>query len=257
MKHGHSNLLKDETQYHIGLKKGDVGRYVILPGDPGRVPKIASYFDEAEKVAQNREYTTYTGTVDGIKVSCTSTGIGCPSAAIALEELIRIGADTFIRVGTAGAIQPGIKLGDIVVSTAAIREEGTTRQYVPLSYPAVGDLDVAWALRKGARNLGLNCHCGIMHCKDSFYIEEPEMIPQFTHNNQLWETWQRSQVLATSMESAALFVIGSIRKVRVGEVTAIIGLTYGDAPIVKKVGVEEAIKTSIEAVKILHKMDSE
>jgi uridine phosphorylase len=256
LEHGHGNLLKEETQYHIGMKPGDVGRYVLLPGDPGRVPKIAKFFDSSEKVAQNREYTTYTGLVDGIKVSCTSTGIGCPSAAIAIEELIRIGADTFIRIGTAGALQREVKLGDVVISTAAVREEGTSRQYVPLSYPAVADLDVTYALREAARKLGVSSHCGIMHCKDAFYIEEPSMIPQARLNLDLWETWTKSRVMATSMESAALFTIGTIRNVRVGEITAIIGLTYEDTPIIKKVGVDEAIKVAIEAIKILNKMDS-
>lgn len=216
MEHGHSNLLKEEIQYHIGMKTGDVGRYVLLPGDPGRVPKIAEFFDSSEKVAQNREYTTYTGMVDGIKVSCTSTGIGCPSAAIAIEELIKIGADTFIRIGTAGALQKEVKLGDVVISTGAVREEGTSRQYVPVSYPAVADLDVTYALREAARKLKISSHCGIMHCKDAFYIEEPNMIPQAGLNQDLWETWTKSRVMATSMESAALFTIGTIRNVRVG-----------------------------------------
>lgn len=256
MEHGHTKLSESEVQYHVGLKKGDVGRYVLLPGDPGRVPKIAKHFDSAEQVASNREYNTYTGYVDGIKISSTSTGIGCPSAAIALEELIRVGADTFIRVGTAGALQPDIKLGDVVISTGAVREEGTSRQYVPISYPAVADLDVTLALREACKNLGIASHCGVMHCKDAFYIEEPEMIPQAKHNLDLWETWRRADVKATSMESAALFTIGTIRKVRVGEITAIIGLTYDDSPIIKKVGVDEAIQAAIEAVKILHKWDS-
>jgi uridine phosphorylase len=255
VEHGHGNLLNAEVQYHVGLKKGDVGRYVLLPGDPGRVPYISKFFDEASLVASNREYTTYTGSVDGIKISCTSTGIGCPSAAIAIEELIKIGADTFIRIGTSGAVNTDVRLGDAVISTAAIREEGTTRQYVPLSYPAVADLDVTLALREAAKKLGFRYHCGIMHCKDAFYIEEPDMIPQAKHNQELWETWRKSRVLATSMEAAALFTIGSIRNVRVGEVTAVIGLTYDDTPIIKKVGVDEAIKIAIEAVKILNTMD--
>ena len=118
-----------------------------MPGDPGRVPVIASFFDNAREVAFNREYRTFTGTVDGIKVSACSTGIGCPSAAIAIEELIKCGADTFIRIGTCGALQREVKLGDLCITTAAVREEGTTRQYVPLSYPAVADLDVTLARR--------------------------------------------------------------------------------------------------------------
>ncbi|MCQ2736657.1 MAG: uridine phosphorylase [bacterium] len=239
-------------QYHIGLDKDDIGRYVILPGDPGRVPVIASYLDRAEKVAQNREYTTYTGYLGETKVSVTSTGIGCPSAAIALEELVKIGADTFIRVGTAGGLQPSIELGDVVIPTGAIREEGTTRQYIPLSYPAVPDLDVTVALRDAAKKLGLRHHTGVCHCKDAFFIEGEEGLPIAEENKNLWKAWERANVLATSMEDAALFVISQIRKVRVGEILAIIGLTYKDAPIVdKKLGIDDAIRTAIEAIKIL------
>jgi uridine phosphorylase len=244
-----------DKEYHIALGRGDVGRYVILPGDPGRVPHIASYLDNAKLIAQNREYTTYVGTLDDIKVAVTSTGIGCPSAAICLEELIKIGADTFIRVGTAGALQKEVGLGDLVVPTGAIREEGTTRQYIPLSYPAVPDLDVTIALREGAIKLGHKVHTGVCHCKDAFYIEGELDIPLKEYNEDLWKAWYRANVLATSMEDAALFVISSIRKVRAGEVLAIIGLTYDDKPIVKKVGVDEAIKTALEAIRILHARD--
>lgn len=249
-------MIDHEKQYHIQLKKGDIGKYVILPGDPGRVPLIASYFDEAKEIAFNREYRTFTGTVDGIKISSTSTGIGCPSTAIAIEELIRVGAEVFIRVGTAGALQRNIGLGDVVISTSAVREEGTTRQYIPLSYPAVADLDVTLALRLAARRLGIKHHCGISHCKDAFFIESEKDAPPLPiqeQNQLLWKAWERSNVLATSMEASALFVVSSIRKVKAGEVVAIIGLTYDDAPIVAKVGVEEAIRVAIEAVKILEK----
>jgi uridine phosphorylase len=247
-----------EVQYHVHLKKGDVGRYVLLPGDPGRVPVIAKFFDSAKEISFNREYRTYTGYIDGIKVSCTSTGIGCPSTAIAVEELIKCGADTFIRIGTAGSLQKEVGLGDICITTASVREEGTTRQYVPLSYPAVADLDVTLALREAAKNLGFRHHCGIGHCKDAFFIEGEETpLPIKEMNEMRWNAWYRANVLSTSMEAAALFVVSSIRRVRAGEVLAIIGLTYADAPIVKKVGVDEAIKTAIEAVKILHAMDTE
>lgn len=242
---------KDERQYHIAMGTGDVGRYVLLPGDPGRVEKIASFFDDAQQVAQNREYTTWTGFVDGIKISATSTGIGCPSAAIAIEELSRIGADTFIRVGTAGSLQKGVGIGDLVISTASIRDEGTTRQYVPLSYPAVADLDVTVALRRAAAIFGLRAHTGITHCKDSFYSEGDESVPIAFFLRERWKTWMKANVLSTSMESAALFVISSIKNLRVGEILAIIGLTYEDNPIVKKVGIDDAIRTAIEAVKIL------
>lgn len=244
-------------EYHIALGKGDVGRYVLLPGDPGRVPVIASFFDKAQKVAQNREYTTYTGYVDGIKISATSTGIGCPSTAIAVEELAKCGADTFIRVGTAGSLQRGVGLGDLVISTSSVREDGTSRQYVPLSYPAVADLDVTLALREAAKKLGYRAHTGISHTKDAFYIEDHKTLPLAKYQKELWEVWERANVVATAMEASALFVISSIKKLRAGEILAIIGLTYDDAPIVKKVGIEEAIKTAIGAVKILHKIDSQ
>lgn len=242
-------------QYHIHLKPGDVGRYVLMPGDPGRVPKIAAHFDDAKEVAFNREYRTFTGHVDGIKVSCTSTGIGCPSTAIAVEELIKIGADTFIRIGTAGSLQKEVGLGDLCVTTGSVREEGTTRQYVPLSYPAVADLDVTLALREAAKKLGFKAHTGISHCKDAFFIEGDCGLPLEDENKSKWKAWYRSNVLSTSMESAALFVVSSIKRVRAGEVLAIIGLTFEDKPIVAKVGIDEAIKTAIEAVKILDAAD--
>jgi uridine phosphorylase len=240
-------------QYHIHLKRGDVGRYVLLPGDPGRVPLIASFFDGAREVAFNREYRTFTGTVDGIPISCTSTGIGCPSTAIAVEELVRIGADTFIRIGTAGSLQREVGLGDLCISTAAVREEGTTRQYVPLSYPAVADLDVTCALREAARRLGLKHHVGISHCKDAFFIEGDCGLPAEDENRSKWKAWYRANVLSTAMESAALFVVSSIKRVRAGEILAIIGLTYDDRPVVAKVGVEDAIRVAVEAVRILER----
>ncbi len=245
-----------ERQYHIGLKQGDIGKYVLLPGDPGRVPMIASFFDDAKEVAFNREYRTFTGHVEGIKVSATSTGIGCPSAAIAVEELIKVGAEVFIRIGTAGALQRQVGLGDVVITTAAIREDGTTRQYVPLSYPAVADLDVTLALRQAAERLEIKHHWGICHCKDAFFMESEkgsEPVPIEEQNQALWKTWERANVLSTSMESAAIFVISSIKGVKAGEVLAIIGLTYDDTPIVAKVGIEEAIQVAIEAVRIMER----
>ena len=245
---------KVEMQYHVHLKPGDVGRYVLLPGDPGRVPLIASFFDNAKEVAFNREYRTWTGTVAGIKVSCCSTGIGCPSTAIAVEELIKCGADTFIRIGTCGALQPEVKLGDLCITTGAVREEGTTQQYVPLSYPAVADLDVTLALREAARKLKIPAHTGIGHCKDAFFIEDKD-IPIREEIEAKWNAWYKSNVISTSMESAALFVVSTIRRVRAAEVLATIGLTYEDAPIIAKVGVEEAIRTAVEAIKILDRQD--
>ena len=140
-----------EVMYHIGMSKGDVGRYVFLPGDPGRCELIASYFDDPKLIAYNREYKTYTGSLLGEKVSVTSTGIGCPSSAIAVEELIAIGADTFIRVGTSGGIQPQTHTGDVALVNSAIRDEGTSLHYLPVEFPAIADIDVLVALREAAK----------------------------------------------------------------------------------------------------------
>ena len=244
-------------QYHIALEKGEVAKYVLLPGDPGRVPQIAEFFDSARKVAGNREFVTYTGEVDGIPISATSTGIGCPSAAICVEELARVGAEVFIRVGTAGSLQEHVDLGHLVITTGAVREEGTSRQYVPISYPAVADLGVATALVEAAQKLGFAHHTGIGHCKDAFYAEFSEGQPMSEEWDRRWKVWQRSGVLATSMESAAIFVLSSIKGLRAGEVLAVVGLAYKDHPVLEaKRGIEEAIKVAIEAVKILEGRDS-
>jgi uridine phosphorylase len=243
-------MIVDGEQYHLALKQGDIGRYVLLPGDPDRVPYIASFLEEPREIARRREYLTYSGTYKGVPVAVTSTGIGCPSAAIAVEELLEIGADTFIRVGTAGAVHPDVHVGDLVITLGAVREEGTTHQYVPPSFPAVADIDVTLALRESARALQLTAHVGISHCKDAFYSEEPGRTP--LDHEQRWRTWQRARVLSTSMEAAAIFVVSYIRGARAGEVVAVIGDTAGNTPIVKKVGIDEAIRCALEAVVRLH-----
>ncbi len=249
----------NKVQYHIGLSKGDIGKYILLPGDPKRTELIAKFFDDAKEVAFNREFRTFSGYIKGyngkrIKVSTTSTGIGCPSAAICIEELANIGGEVFIRVGTAGSLQKEVNIGDLVITAASVREEGTTRQYVPLSYPAVANIKVVNSLIKAAEKLAYKYHVGIVHCKDAFYTESfnsEGKLPLKEYNKILWKVWQRSNVLATSMESSALFVVGSIRKLMVGEILAIIGSTWSKKPIVRKVGIEEAIKVAIEAIKIL------
>lgn len=205
------------TQYHIGLKPGDVGEYVILPGDPKRCEKIAKYFDNPVLVGDSREYVTYTGTVDGVKVSVTSTGIGGPSASIALEELTNIGANTFIRVGTCGGMDIDVKGGDVVVATGAIRMEGTSKEYAPIEYPAVPDLGVTNALVDACKDLGAEYHAGVVECKDSFYGQhQPEKHPVSYELLNKWEAWLRMGCIASEMESAALFIVGSYRRVRTG-----------------------------------------
>ena len=204
-------------QYHIQVKKGEVGRYVLLPGDPGRCKKIAGLLDDAKFVAQNREYVTYTGYLEGEMVSITSTGIGGPSAAIALEELVMSGADTFIRIGTCGGIQTDVKSGDMVIANGAIRMDGTSREYAPLEFPAISDVEVLNALIYAADNLGVKSHVGVVQSKDSFYGQHsPESKPVSYELLNKWEAWKNLGALASEMEAATLFVVGASLKVRVG-----------------------------------------
>ncbi len=209
---------EDESkQYHIQVGKGDVGRYVILPGDPKRCAKIAAYFDEPQLVADSREFTTYTGSLLGEKVSVTSTGIGGPSASIAMEELIKAGADTFVRIGTCGGMQTDVKSGDIVIAQAAIRMEGTSREYAPIEFPAVADLDITNALVDSAKELKLDYHVGVVQCKDAFYGQhDPESFPGGAELIRKWDAWLRLGTIASEMESAAIFIVASARHVRAG-----------------------------------------
>ena len=254
-----SLVYSDDKQYHIGLKKGDVGRYVILPGDPGRCEKIAAKFDSPAFVASNREYTTYTGTLLGEKVSVVSTGIGGPSAAIAMEELVNIGADTFIRVGTSGGMQPEVEAGHIVVATGAIRLDGAGREYAPIEYPAVADFNVTHALKRGAEKLNKTTHLGVVQCKDSFYGQHsPETMPVANRLKDDWDAWIKCGALTSEMESATLFIVGAIRRVRVGAVLAVMGnQTRREMGLPDRIihDTESAIDTAIEAIKILIEQD--
>lgn len=249
------NYSADGRQYHIGLKAGDVGKYVILPGDPKRCRKIAEYFDDAKLVADNREYTTYTGYLNGEKVSVTSTGIGGPSAAIALEELVNIGAETFIRVGTCGGIDINVKGGDVVIATGAIRMEGTSKEYAPVEFPAVANLDVINSLVTAAKTLEYNFHTGIVQCKDSFYGQHnPDRMPVNYELNNKWEAWKRLGCLASEMESAALFIVASYLRVKMGSVFLTVANQEREKqnlenPVVHDT--EKAIKAAIQALKIL------
>lgn len=210
-------------QYHLQVGKGDVGRYVILPGDPKRCEKIAAYLDDAKLVADSREYITYTGILEGEKVSVTSTGIGGPSASIALEELVKCGADTFIRVGTCGGMQMDVKSGDIVIANAAIRMEGTSKEYAPVEYPAVAHPDVLFALIEAAKRAGVPWHVGVSQCKDAFYGQHnPELMPVSYELENKWEAWLRMGAMASEMESAALFIVGSFLRVRVGSLFVVV-----------------------------------
>ena len=205
------------TQFHIRCNAEDVGRYCFLPGDPGRCESIAKHFDNPIHVGMNREYNIYTGTLLGEKVSVCSTGIGGPSAAIAMEELRNIGVDTFIRVGTCGGIDMDVLPGDVVVATGAIRFEHTSLEYAPIEFPAVPDFGVTAALKAASEALGFRTHVGVVQCKDSFYGQHaPETSPVYYELLQKWESWKRLGVKASEMESAALFVVAAALGVRCG-----------------------------------------
>ena len=250
-----------ERQYHIHCAPGEVGRYVILPGDPGRCASIAAYFDDAKLVAQNREYTTYTGTLLGVPVSVCSTGIGGPSASIAMEELHKLGADTFIRTGTCGGIDLDVKSGDIVVATGAIRFEHTSMEYAPIEFPAVADFGITAALVDASKALGYTTHSGVVQCKDSFYGQHsPEASPVYYELLQKWESWKRLGVKASEMESAALFVVAAALHVRCGSCFHVVWNQERE-----KAGLDQdmsedtsaAVRVAVEALKTVIARDKE
>ncbi len=214
-------LTNTEKLYHINLSKDEIegAKYAIVPGDPGRVEKIAEFLDDAKLLTFNREYKTYLGTLNGEKVVVTSTGIGGPSAAIAIEELNQLGIENFIRVGTAGAMQMDVKAGDLVVVTGAIRMEGTSKEYLPIEFPAVADLDITYALRESAKKLNLAYHTGVVQCKDSFYGQHsPARMPVSYELENKWQAWIKGGCLASEMESAALFTVCSALGAKAGAV---------------------------------------
>ena len=252
---------EEGLQYHLQIRSGDVGRYVILPGDPKRCAKIAEHFENARLIADSREFVTYTGYLDGEKVSVTSTGIGGPSATIALEELTLCGAHTFVRVGTCGGIDLDVKGGDLVVATGAVRMEGTSREYAPIEYPAVSDFQVATALTAAGRELGYTCHTGVVQSKDAFYGQhEPQRMPVSYELLNKWEAWKRMGCKASEMESAALFIAAAHLRVRCGTVLLVIGNQERNAlgmdnPIVHDT--ESAIRAGVLAIRKLIQSDRE
>ena len=254
------NYSEDKTMYHIGVAPGQVGRYVLLPGDPKRCKKIAAYFDDPVFVADNREYVTYTGKLDGVPVSVTSTGIGGPSASIAMEELKMCGADTFIRIGTAGGMDLDVQAGDVVIANAAIRMEGTSKEYAPIEWPAAADFEITSVLNQAAENLGFRHHVGVVECKDAFYGQhKPEDLPVSYELLNKWQSWLKLGCKASEMESAALFTVAAYLKVRVGSVLFIMSnqerVKQGLSNEIEH-DTDKAIKTAIEALRLLIKQDS-
>ena len=256
------NYSEDQSkQYHTQVGKGDVGRYVLMPGDPKRCAKIAKYLQDAQLIADNREYVTYTGLLDGVKVSVTSTGIGGPSTAIAMEELSLCGVDTFVRVGTCGGMQPEIKSGDIVIATGAVRMEGTSREYAPIEYPSVPSLEVVNALVQAAEKLDAPSHTGVVQCKDSFFGQhEPEKMPVGYELTRKWEAWKMLGCLASEMESAAMYIVAAKLHARAGTCLLVVANQERE-----KLGLANpvahdtdlAVRVAIEAVRSLIHRDKE
>ena len=248
-----------EKQFHIRCTSEDIGRYCILPGDPGRVPAIAALFENAHQVAYNREFNVWTGTLLGEKVTACSTGIGGPSASIAMEELHKCGADTFIRTGTCGGIDLNVQSGDVVVATGAIRYEHTSREYAPIEFPAVADFQVTNALVEATKKLGFPLHTGIVQCKDSFYGQhDPAASPVYYELQQKWESWKRLGVKASEMESAALFVVAAALGCRCGSCFHVVWNQEREAAGLDQKMSEDtssSVKVSVEALKLLIEAD--
>ena len=246
-------------QFHIACAQGDIGRYCILPGDPGRVPAIAALFDDAKQIAYNREFNVWTGTLLGEKVTACSTGIGGPSASIAMEELHKCGADTFIRTGTCGGIDLNVQSGDVVVATGAIRYEHTSREYAPIEFPAVADFQVTNALVEATKKLGFPLRTGIVQCKDSFYGQhDPAASPVYYELQQKWESWKRLGVKASEMESAALFVVAAALGCRCGSCFHVVWNQEREAAGLDQKMSEDtssSVKVSVEALKLLIEAD--
>lgn len=249
------------VQYHINCRAGETGEYCILPGDPGRCEKIAAYFDEPKQISYNREYNIYTGKLLGVPVSVCSTGIGGPSTAIAVEELFACGTKKFIRIGTCGGISLNVRSGDDVIASGAVRFEGTSREYAPLEFPAVPDYDVLSALVEAARRLGAPHHVGVVQCKDSFYGQHsPSRMPISAELREKWEAWKRLGVLASEMESAALFTVCASLGAKAGSVFHAVwnqerhaaGLDAGES---ESHDTDSAIRIAVEAIKIMIERD--
>lgn len=240
----------DDKEYHIDIAPGEIPPLILLPGDPFRAKMIAeNFFDNPECISKKREFWSYKGTYKGVPVAACSTGIGCPSAAIAIEELIRVGGHTFVRVGTAGAIDNSLRAGDVVIFSGAVRDDGTSRQYVPLEFPAIANPSLLLALVSAAEGIDAPYRVGIGHSKDAFYSEFPDLVSDPKGMEAKWESYRRAGVMATEMESAALFVIGHLRKVRVGVACVIVGEPIEkEAKISDKPKLDDLITIALDAM---------
>ena len=252
-------LKTDQKQYHIAASPGEIGGYCLLPGDPGRCEKIAAYLEDAYHLTSNREYNIYCGRLEGELVTVCSTGIGGPSTAIAVEELTACGAHTFIRIGTCGGIALPVKAGDIVIATGAVRQDGTSREYAPIEFPAVAHADVLFALVSAADGLSFPRHAGVVQSKDSFYGQHsPHRMPTEGELLEKWKAWKRLGVLASEMEASTLFTVAASLGVSAGAVFSCVwnqeraaaGLDTDDS---ECHDTDRAIRTAVEALRRLIK----
>lgn len=244
-----------DAMYHVGFDDTHGAKYAILPGDPGRVEKIASFLDNPRFYHQNREYTTWLGEILGETVMVMSTGMGGPSTAIAVEELYQTGVKNFIRIGTCGGMATNVIGGDIVVATGAIRMEGTTREYVPLEFPAVANLEITNALVQASKNLGATWHAGIVQCKDSFYGQHsPDRMPSGYELNEKWNAWIKAGCLASEMESSTLYIVSQVLGTRAGCALSVVWNQEREKQGLSNPHSHDttlAIKVTIEAVRLL------
>lgn len=254
---------KNEKQYHIAAKIGEIGGYCIILGDPARCEKIAEYLDGAYHLCQNREYNIFCGTLEGELVTVCSAGIGGPSTAIAVEELYACGAHTFIRIGTCGGIDTRVRAGDAVIATGAVRQDGTSREYAPIEFPAVPDARVLFALMSAAESLGIPYHTGVVQSKDSFYGQHsPERMPISSELISKWEAWKRLHVLASEMEASTLFTVGAALGTACGAVLHTVwnqeranaGLDTNES---ESHDTDPAIRITVEAIRLLIKESRE
>ena len=246
------------ARHHVGLGPGEVGSYVLVPGDPGRTPMIAKHLEAAREIAFSREYRTFTGSVAGIPVSAMSTGMGGPSVAIAIEELSDLGVHTFLRVGTCGAAQPEIKMGDLVIATGSVRSEGTPNGYVPLEYPAIASLDVVNALVEAARAAGVPHHVGIIRSVDALYSDlVPERMPRPAQIREELQMWSRAGVLSNDMESSTLFVVARLRKLRAGTINLCVDeLGAGEIHHLDPSFMDRMLSVAVDAIRRLIEKDA-
>ncbi len=241
---------------HLRATPEDIGAYVFLCGDPNRVTAISKLLDEPIEVSTARGYVIHAGKLAAARVSVVGSGIGGPSTAIAIEELIALGARTFLRVGTCGSLQDSVAIGDTVISTAAVRDEGTTRQYVSIEYPAAASWDVVHALVQSCESLKAPFHIGLTHCKDAFYSELPEYTadPEGTKNR--WQAWARGKVLCTEMEASTIYVIASLRGCRAGAILHVVGATHAGTLISEAPPIDGVLKIAVVAMKRLVENES-